>query len=262
VREQLVALAKLGRIDASTRDLDAQLKAVPAEVDELRENVSLLEGLLAKERDQLSEAERLRDEQDALIKEAQETLARAKAKSAKARNAREAEAVERELDAVRRGMRDREAEREKLTAAIAKVAESLAKHEEEFGGLRDLLAEKDAEAQKSLAELNAERDVALAGREELVKGVPAQVVRRYEMVRQRVGFATAEALDGTCMGCRMSLRPMQFIAVQRANSFEECPHCMRFLIDPEWLEAEAVAPVTVSGPADDVEADDDDGHVS
>lgn len=250
MREQLVALAQLGRIDASTRDLDAKLKEVPAEVQELRENVAFLEGLLAKERDQLNEAQALRDEQDGQIKEAQETLARSKAKSAKATNAREAEAVERELEAVRRSMREREAERDKLTAAIAKVADSLAQHEKEFGGLRDLLTEKDAEAQKVVGELEAKRSEALAGREDLTKQLPPQILRRYEMIRERVGMATAEAVNTTCMGCRMSMRPMQFIAVQKAESFEQCAHCKRFLVDPSWIEVEAVPPVKSSGETD------------
>ena len=41
VREQLVALAKLGRIDASTHEFDQELKEIPKEVDQLRESVSL-----------------------------------------------------------------------------------------------------------------------------------------------------------------------------------------------------------------------------
>jgi hypothetical protein len=49
----MVALAKLGRIDASTHELDRELKEIPKEIDSLREAVSLLEGLLAKERSDL-----------------------------------------------------------------------------------------------------------------------------------------------------------------------------------------------------------------
>src|SRR3954469_24257746 len=86
VREQLVALAKLGRIDASTQDLDRELKEIPKEVDGLRESVTLLEGLLARERNQLEEAQRLRDQQDGLLKEAGESISRTKAKSSKAKN--------------------------------------------------------------------------------------------------------------------------------------------------------------------------------
>ena len=56
VREQLVALAKLGRIDASTQDVDRELAEIPKEVDSLRESVALLEGLLAKERNDLEQA--------------------------------------------------------------------------------------------------------------------------------------------------------------------------------------------------------------
>ena len=238
MREQLIALAKLGRIDASTQELDRKLREIPKEVDDLRQNVSLLEGLLGKEREQLAEAEALFAEQDAQIKEYQGTLARSKAKAAKARNMREAEAVERELEAVRRSMRDREAEQEKLSAAIDKVRESLTQHETEFGGLRDMLTEKDSEAQAQITELEAEKATALSGREELTAVVPREILSRYERVRSRRETGVAEAVNGTCMGCRVALRPMQFVALQKMQSIESCPNCLRYLYIEEWLDDE------------------------
>lgn len=237
MREQLIALAKLGRIDASTQELDRQLRDIPKEVDDLRENVSLLEGLLGKEREQLAEAEALGTAQEEQIKEYQGTLARSKAKAAKARNMREAEAVERELEAVRRSMRDREAEQEKLAGEIGKVKESLTQHESEFSGLRDMLTEMEAKAQERTAELEQELAVAQAGREELTAVIPKDVLSRYERVKaRRDGAGLAEAVNGTCMGCLVSLRPMQFVALQKMKSIETCPQCQRFLFMSSWID--------------------------
>lgn len=235
VREQLVALAKLGRIDASTQELDRELQEIPKEVEELRQSVALLEGLLAKERSELQAAQNLRDQQDNLIKEDQDGIARAKAKSAKARNAREAEAVDRELEALRRSLKDRESERDKLTAAIDQVQKSLAQHESEFGQLRELLAQKDAEAQARIAELQKQRSETLVGRDELAAQVPPDILRRYDAVRARRGTGVAEARDGVCRGCRMSVRPMQYIVIQREEGIEQCAQCQRYLYLASWL---------------------------
>ena len=90
----------------------SELKEIPKEVDQLRESVALLEGLLAKERRDLEEAQRLCEAQDTGIKEAADSISKAKAKGAKAKNAREAEAVERELEVLRRTQKEREAERD------------------------------------------------------------------------------------------------------------------------------------------------------
>ena len=66
-----------------------------------------------------------------------------------------------ELEAVRRTLRDREGERDKLAEAIGQVAGSLQKHEEEFQGLKDMLSEKESEASARAAELEAQRAKAL-----------------------------------------------------------------------------------------------------
>jgi uncharacterized protein len=241
VREQLVALAKLGKIDASTQDLDRELKEIPREVDALRESVALLEGLLAKERNDLDQAQKLRDQQDGLLKEASDGIARAKAKGAKAKNAREAEAVERELETARRMVKERETERDKLVAAIAAVQGSLTQHETEFSGLKEMLQQKDGEAQVRIAELQAKRDTALHGRDDLAALVPKDMLSRYDQVRLRRVAGVAEVKEGICQGCRMAVRPMQYIVIQREEGIERCAHCQRYLYWGPWLAEDNAA---------------------
>ncbi len=236
VREQLVALAKLGRIDASTQELDRELSEIPKELGKLRESVALLEGLLAKERSELEQAQALRAQHETLLKEAADGLARAKAKSAKAKNAREAEAVERELESTRRTIKEREVERDKLQAAIAQVSGSLGQHEDEFGGLKDLLTEKSGEADARIAELEAQRKQALSGREELLPLITRDVLSRYDAIRGRRVTGVAEVRDGICQGCRMAVRPMQYIVIQREEGIERCSHCQRYLYWGPWLQ--------------------------
>jgi predicted nucleic acid-binding Zn-ribbon protein len=254
VREQLVALAKLGRIDASTHELDKELREIPKEVDELREAVALLEGLLARERSQLEQAQSLKDQQEGLMKEAQDGISRAKAKGAKAKNAREADAVERELETVRRSLKDREAERDKLTEAMTKVQASLTQHQTEFAGLREMLSAKEVEAQARMAELQKQRDVALTGRSELTALVPRDILRRYDAIRGRRAAGVAEVRDGVCQGCRMSVRPMQFIVIQREEGIEQCAQCQRYLYLASWLADDAATlEAGEATPADDTD---------
>jgi predicted nucleic acid-binding Zn-ribbon protein len=251
IREQLVALAKVGRMDASTQELDKELKDIPREVDSLRESVGLLEGLLAQERAQLEQAQNLRTQHESLMKEAQDGISRAKSKAAKAKNAREADAVERELEMTRRSLKEREAERDKLTAAIESVQKSLANHETEFANLKELLQQKDAEAQVRIAELTVAREKSLEGREKFSALVPKDVLARYDALRARKGSAVAEVRAGICQGCRMSVRPMQFIVIQREEGIERCAQCQRYLYLGSWLaEDEALLEAGENQPSD------------
>ena len=45
MREELVALAKLAEMDDSARDIDAELKQIPEQLEELRNSVQMLENL-------------------------------------------------------------------------------------------------------------------------------------------------------------------------------------------------------------------------
>lgn len=234
--EQLAALAKIAEIDAQALATDTELKEIPDRMNELSGDVDRLRELLEAEKQELAEADALLKTQDEELKNQSDSLARSKAKSARAQTMREVDAVERELEVIRRSMRDREEEREKLKAAIEKRRASVEKHEKEFGELETFTAEEKSKAEARLAELNSQRATILAGREELATKVPGQIMRRYEMVRsKRGGLGATTVRDGICIGCNTALRPNQNIAVQRCETFEQCPRCNRLLYSPHVI---------------------------
>jgi uncharacterized protein len=230
VRAQLAALAKLGLLDSSVRELEVELRSIPEALEQRRLDLQRLEMLLAKERDQLTEAERLRATHEQDIKDRNDVLARSKAKAAKAKNAREAEAAERETEAARRTIKEREEERDRLNTAMEQVQASLADHEKEFSDLRALSVEEEERGRTRMQELNAEKDKALVGRDAIVAQLTPAIVRRYEHIRVRKGSsAVAEIVDGTCTACRITLPAQQYIIVQRCETLEQCPSCVRIM---------------------------------
>ena len=235
--EELTALAKIAEIDAQALSADEELEAIPQRLAGLEEDVGRLGRLLEAERQELREADSLLAAQEEEIQGQTQALARSKAKSARARTMREADAVERELEVIRRTTREREQERDKLKEAIGKRRASVEKHEKDFEELQNYAQTEREKADKRLAELNAERDKVLGGREQLVAKVPSQVVRRYETIRKkRSGVGVVAIKAGGCSGCFVQLPPQQVIAVQRGETFEQCPRCHRILFDPKILE--------------------------
>jgi predicted nucleic acid-binding Zn-ribbon protein len=67
------------------------------------------------------------------------------------------------------------------------------------------------------------------GREALVKKLPSQLYRRYEMIRGRRGSALATTTDGTCKACHMALPPQLFHKLRREPILEQCPSCHRII---------------------------------
>jgi predicted nucleic acid-binding Zn-ribbon protein len=66
-------------------------------------------------------------------------------------------------------------------------------------------------------------------REGAVKALPAQLYRRYDMIRSKRGTAIAKTSDGTCKACHMSLPPQLFHRLRREPILEQCPSCHRLI---------------------------------
>jgi uncharacterized protein len=236
VIEQLAALAKIADIDAEALKAETELREIPARMDSLRDDVKKLGELLAAERQEIADADRLLAQQEEELNNQNQSLAKSKAKGARARNLRETDAVERELETIRRLMKERETERETLREAIGKRRSSVEKHERDFAELEKYASDEQAKADVRVAELTQARDRILAGRAELVPKVPADVFKRYDMIRsKRQGLGVAAIDSGSCSGCFVVLAPQQVIAVQRAEEFVQCPRCVRFLYSREAI---------------------------
>jgi predicted nucleic acid-binding Zn-ribbon protein len=233
VLEQLAALAKIADIDAEALRSDTELKDIPERLGELDNDVKRLGELLNAERFELNDAEALLVAQDEELQNQNQSLAKSKAKGARARTMRETDAVDRELEVIRRMMKEREEGRATLRAAIDKRRGSAGKHEKELAELQQFAAEERAKAEVRLAELRATREKVMAGRRELAVKIPADVMRRYEMIREKRSAGAVPIKNGICGGCNTSVRPNQAIAVLRGETFEQCPRCQRLMFSPE-----------------------------
>jgi len=230
VQDEIVALAKLAAMDDSARDLDRELREIPQRIESMREDVATLEVLLSRERTQLTDAVKLKDERAGELQAAIDGLSRAKAKAAKATNLREVDAAEREVESNRRLIKERELEVANLTEAITQKQAGLAEREAGFEEARTMLAEEEASAKTRIAELEAQRAEVLHGRDDLLGNISGRNVKRYDRARKSKGDGVVIIEDGTCSGCRMALPAQLYIEVQKGLEVIECPQCRRIVI--------------------------------
>jgi len=121
-----------------------------------------------------------------------------------------------------------------------KASEKLLKDVEETSRVEGSRIEADkAAAEKELAELNSERDQAVAG-------IPENLLDHYDrIVKKHNGIALAEVRDEKCGACGMRVRPHVFQEMRRTGSEEmfHCETCTRILyyIEPSITAAPAAA---------------------
>ena len=229
IQSQIDALEKLSELDAELKELSDLLSKERGELETKKTRLAGLIERLSRGKQSIEEMEKARGD---LMGEARQMLIqieRSREKLPRCRTERESNAVQRELEELRKLHRDREVEMEKIDVLInqgrADVTAVLMDHDKLEA---DLLSIEDA-ATGRISEAQGKFDERSKLRLELVKGVPPQVYRRYELVRSRRGTALAYTHTGICSACNMHLSPMLFQKLKRGEDMDQCPSCNRII---------------------------------
>lgn len=226
-----MTLARLAQVDDEAAILTRELREIPAQLQALQADVQKLESLLEQEKRQVADAEKMLASQVQELAQKQDDLTRSRIKGTKARNTREADASERELEALRRLLKEREEEGGKLRQALATMQAAVDKHQGELDELRGFCVEDAAQAESRLDELRQQYATVEQGRNRLVAALPREILTPYERVRERRGSGVAWMHNSTCSSCRVSLPHQMVVAVQRGEELAQCPNCLRVLLD-------------------------------
>ena len=193
------------RIEAAKQrvaDAKAQLAANGEARRNIEKDVALHQGRLSKYRDQAM-AVKTNQEYHAI----QHEIAHAQGE------------VKKHEDA----MLERMVETDDLTATIKAADAQLATEQKTIDADRKKAQVEDAELQKSLDALGAQRATIIAA-------IDPRVLATYEQgATRRQGIAVAEAKDGICTICHVRLRPQVFNDVRRNDGIVQCESCQRIL---------------------------------
>lgn len=118
---------------------------------------------------------------------------------------------------------ERMVEADDLTATIKSAEAALASEQKTIDAERKRMVVEDAETQKSLDALGAERA-------KIIDVMDRRVLAIYDTAfSRRQGIAVAEAKDGICTICHVRLRPQVFNDVRKNDAIVQCDSCQRIL---------------------------------
>jgi predicted nucleic acid-binding Zn-ribbon protein len=151
--------------------------------------------------------------------------------SGEVRNPKELEALQQNLEALRR-QREMVAEEgvkamsqvETLTEQLANEQAALASLEQGWNGNQTELREEETKLKHNGLLLKRKR-------EQLVAGMNESLRDRYETMRKRkAGIAIASVQNGTCGACHVTLPVGVVNSLRSATSLVVCPSCGRYLV--------------------------------
>jgi hypothetical protein len=230
----LSKLIDIQELDKVIQEVAGELQRLPGE---LKAAEAALEDLQAQQAAALQELENLQKQRrgtEADIAEMEAGIKKSRARLMEIKSNLEYKAMLKEI-AFKEDQRDQRETRllellEQIEAQGRALAESADQIKERQAGLARQSAAVAAEVEKL-----AERRTGLEEqRKKLRKGLPPQLLKRYEFIRQRRnGTAIALVYEGVCSGCHMNILPQQFIDLQKGEEILQCPHCQRILY---WQE--------------------------
>ena len=238
MKDELSALEELQILDSEILSQSTELTTIPENLLAMREDVAHIGEILEREKERLAEAEQWREDREKDVALQNELLNKSKSKLQTARNEKENKAAQREIDAIRKNIQDREEEAIKLMEAIDQYRAAIDKHATEFSELERQLAETEQEGKARISEIEAIVAKSDGRRAALVKRVPDKTYRLYERIRKRLGAAVVEAEEGHCTGCNMDIRAQMYNELQRGDKIYQCSNCFRILIYKEPIESE------------------------
>ncbi len=220
----------LQTIDRRLRELEESLSKVAGRVDQLREETLKNQSELERLTEEDTQAAAARKKMERELAEGEARIRNKRMRLNLVRNDKELQATTHEVESLKENNQRLESELliamesvDGRTARIKEIGEALKQGRTELAQAELEIAAEVEELKSSIAATRKERD-------QVVSGIDANLVQRYDMIfNRRGGVAVALAKGGTCQGCRMRLAPQLFNEIQKHRQIHFCPNCQRIL---------------------------------
>lgn len=230
MREQLLRLVDVQEIDAEiaiikkdSNQYPRQLKTEEKKLEEARGQVETLQS-------EITEMDVERKELENNLKMEVAKLKKWEARLSDIRNQREYVALSREIESAKRQNKDTEERVLELMGTAEEKGKLLETLSDDLAVLEVDYDQLKSEIDQTMAEVNAKLKVLEEKRDERLVGIPANLVKRYQLIRdKRAGVALVPVKDGGCQGCYMQLPPQLYNVLMRMDSIEVCPSCARII---------------------------------
>lgn len=240
MRDKLLALAALQKVDLDIAALKKNAESYPREIGDLEKQLQAAKASVDAERARLDELEKHRSTLEQTIVEDKDKVRKWEARLTEQRSTREYSALAREIDIAKKGQQTMSEEVVELGKQATIQRETVKAKDADFQAKTKDLVERIATLKARLAEVEAQVKAIDEKREAAAKEVEAALLRRYDTIRKkRMPAMVAVTPPGTCTGCRMNIRPQHYNTLVASRAIDVCPSCQRMIYAAEALEAPA-----------------------
>jgi predicted nucleic acid-binding Zn-ribbon protein len=242
-------VVQLQELDNRIRELQHAAASLPRHIGAIEKTLESHVRRLEANRAALAANQRERKQlegdiqaQEQKISKLRDQMLQAKTNDQYAAFRKEIEFGEKEIRKYEDRILERMAESEPLEQNVKAAEAALLKEKQQVEAEKNVARERTAADKRQLDELKARRA-------EMVKTVTPSIYSEYERIRKgRKGIAVAEAIDGSCSACHMTLRLQFFQDLRLDERVMFCESCGRIMFyTPPPVEADELGPGAQGG---------------
>ena len=265
VAKKLEALLKLQSIDSKLDEIKKVRGDLPAEVQDLEDEIAGYETRIGKYKDELTSMNEVISKYKQEIKEAERLIEKYQQQQNNVKNNREFEAISKEIELqdleiqiAKKKIRETLAKIEKKDEAIEETENSLAERNKD-------LKNKRKELDTIMSESEEDEDKLMKEREKRSKLIEPRLYKSYSKIRENAqnGLAVVVVKRDACGGCFNIVPPQRQAEIREKKKIIVCEHCGRIFADVEEIvlvekekvkkaglrkKTEAISGVTVTAP--------------
>ena len=226
----LKLVIRLQEIDNRLKDLQREIATLPKHIAEIEKKLVMHERKLEADRAALTGNQKDRKKCESDIQLQEQKISKLKDQMLDAKTNEQYRAFQNEIEFCQKEIRKSEdrilelmGESEPLERNVKAAEAALKTEKAQVEAEKQEARQRTAVDQKAEAELQSERS-------QIVAGVTPAVYQRYERSRiRRRGVGVAEAIDGRCTACNLTLRPQFSQELKRGDKVMVCESCNRIL---------------------------------
>lgn len=230
MKEQLVSLIELQKMESAAGRIQAKKRNLPAQVNKLDEEFKAFCDILGTEREQMEDLRKRRREKDAQLLAGQQSLKRTRERLFEVKTNKEYQSMLKEIEIF-------EGKNSRMEDEVIALLDELDHHEaalkikeEELEARRRCYEEERARLDEELNSLAEALGGYLRKSGELKKEIPAELLRKYEQIKGAGrGVAVVAVWKEVCDGCHMSIPPQLYNQLQKTTALITCPNCNRII---------------------------------
>jgi uncharacterized protein len=224
------AILRIQSLDQRGAELEKEIGALPKHIAQIEKALDAHNRKLDVDRAALAANQRDRRKTEDDIKAQEQKISKLRDQMLQAKNNEQYRAFQHEIEFCEKEIRKSEdrilelmSESEALDKNVKAAEASLKEEKQQVEAEKDRARSRTATDQKFLADVKAER----VG---LVTALDPKLLQQYERIRKKwKGRAVADATDGRCASCQISMRPQYFQDLKKAEKLLTCESCGRIL---------------------------------